>query len=116
MIWNELIAYLKRNFWILAVAVILAVAYPWTLMFSIPITLVSLAPLLLLWRVRKTQEGMFGQNEEQHTNNQGFNQRRRQKREGEVTVVHTSESTEPRISDDVGEYVDFKEVKEKKTK
>lgn len=111
--WSEFLKYLKRNFWIVVVAVIVAVAYPWTLIISIPVILVSLAPLLLLWRVRKAQEEMFGRAEEQQTRRQGFSGRRQQD-EGEVTVVQTSDSAEPRISDDVGEYVDFKEIKEDK--
>ena len=38
---------------------------------------------------------------------------RKAKSEGKVTVVQT-EHSEPRVNDEVGEYVDFKEVKEKK--
>lgn len=40
-------------------------------------------------------------------------QQERKRREGKVTVVRT-EPTERRVSDDVGEYVDFKEIKERK--
>ena len=38
---------------------------------------------------------------------------RKRKSDGEVTVVKTEQS-EPRVNDEVGEYVDFKEIKDKK--
>ena len=38
---------------------------------------------------------------------------RKSKSDGEVTVVRT-EHSEPRVNDEVGEYVDFKEIKEEK--
>jgi hypothetical protein len=46
---------------------------------------------------------------------QGWWQRTRSRNEGDVTVVRT-EQAEQRINDEVGEYVDFKEVKNEETK
>ena len=53
---------------------------------------------------------MFGQG----ANAQGDHhtqQRRHNKGEGEVTIIETK-TTEQRVNDDVGEYVDFKEIKD----
>ena len=110
MIWNEIVSLIKRNFWTLAVMIILAVAYPWTLIISIPIALGALSPILLQWHLQKRVKDMFGQS----TNAQGGHhtqQRRHNKGEGEVTIIETK-TTEQRVNDDVGEYVDFKEIKD----
>ncbi len=113
MIWNELWALIRRNIFVVVLLVTLAVAAPWTLVFIIPLALISLAPILLLWRVRKAQKDMFGgQARADDAQHQGFGHRK-QKEEGKVTVVQ-AEPTEQRVSDDVGEYVDFKEIKDKK--
>ena len=95
--------------------VTLAVAMPWTLIFIVPLALVALAPIWLVWRVQKAQKDMFGgQTGANNTQQQGFGYRK-QNNEGKVTVVQ-SEPTEQRVNDDVGEYVDFKEIKEDKSK
>lgn len=117
MFLNELWALIKRNIFVVVLMVTLAVAVPWTLVFIIPIALVALAPIWLVWRVQKAQKDMFGgQTGTNNTQQQdfGFGQRK-QKNEGKVTVVQ-SEPTEQRVNDDVGEYVDFKEIKEDKSK
>lgn len=51
----------------------------------------------------------FGQQSQQTNQKQ-----HRNTNEGEVKVYATEEATEKRIKDNVGEYVDFEEVKEKK--
>ena len=111
MIWNEIVSLVKRNFWTLTVMIILAVAYPWTLIISIPIALVALSPILLKWQLEKRVKDMFGQkgNAQQGHHSQ---QRRHNDGEGEVTIIETN-PTKPRVNDDVGEYVDFKEIKDK---
>lgn len=113
MFLNELWALIKRNIFVVVLMVTLAVAMPWTLVFIIPIALISLVPIFLLWRVHKAQKDIFGNQTDSNTQ-QGFG-RRKQRNEGEVTVVQ-SEPTEQRVNDDVGEYVDFKEIKDDKSK
>jgi uncharacterized membrane protein len=109
MIWNDIVSLVKRNFWTLAVMIILAVAYPWTLIISIPIALGAVAPILLKWYLQRKANQMFGQaNNTQESHSQ---QRRRNDGEGEVTIIETT-PTKPRVNDDVGEYVDFKEIKD----
>lgn len=111
MIWNEIVSLIKRNFWVIAVMIIFAVAYPWTLIISIPIALVALSPILLQWYLQNRVKDIFGQ----RGNAQGGHhsqQRRHNDSEGEVTIVETK-PTQPRVNDDVGEYVDFKEIKDK---
>ena len=115
MFLNELWALIKRNILVIVLMVTLAVAMPWTLIFIIPLALIALAPVFLLWRVNKAQKDMFGnQTETSNTQQQGFGHRK-QKNEGKVTVVQ-AEPTEQRVSNDVGEYVDFKEIKDDKSK
>ncbi len=115
MIWSQLWALIRRNIFTIVLMVVFAVAVPWTLVLIIPLVLVSLAPILLLWRVQKAQKDMFGnQTRADNAQQQGFG-RRKQSNEGRVTVVQ-AEPTEQRVNDDVGEYVDFKEIKEDKSK
>ena len=115
MFLNELWALIKRNILVIVLMVTLAVAMPWTLIFIVPLALVALAPIWLVWRVQKAQKDMFGnQTRADNAQQQGFG-RRKQSNEGRVTVVQ-SEPTEQRVNDDVGEYVDFKEIKEDKSK
>ena len=59
--------------------------------------------LLLIWQLRKLRDRFFGK----HNPDTKGSKRRR---EGEVTIVHT-EQQEQKVSNDVGEYVDFKEIK-----
>ncbi len=115
MFLNELWSFVKRNIFVIVLAVTLVIAAPWTLIFVLPIAIISLLPLFIKWRLYRAQKQMFDnmQNpsgnpfggESQHT--------RKSKSDGEVTVVKTEQS-EPRVNDEVGEYVDFKEIKDKK--
>lgn len=109
MIWNEIVSLVKRNFWTLAVMVILAVAYPWTLIIIIPIALGALAPILLHWHLQKRAKEMFGQRDSAQRDDS--QQRRHNNDEGKVTIINTK-PTEQRVNNDVGEYVDFKEIKD----
>lgn len=87
-------------------------AFPWSLIFIIPILLIALTPILLLWRVSRVQKE-FAKRARAYAEEQNgaFRQEPRgKKQEGKVTIIQT-EATEQRISDDVGEYVDFKEIK-----
>ena len=70
-------------------------------------------PVFLLFRLRRASRHI---KDETHrtTNSQQFYGRQREKQEGEVKVYTTSETPEKRVNDNVGDYIDFEEVKEKK--
>ena len=84
---------------------VVAVSWPWTLILIIPIAIGVLRFQMAMWKVRRAFQN--GQN--------GAEQQQKRTKAGNVTIVRT-EHTEQRVNDDVGEYVDFKEIKEKKTK
>ena len=73
-------------------------------------------PVIALFRLRRISRQMEEQAREQGFKGGYSYQRRSRSRsdEGDVRVYATDEATEKRVSDDVGEYVDFEEVKEKK--
>jgi cbb3-type cytochrome oxidase subunit 3 len=121
MIWNEIWDFVKRNIFAIVLMVTLVVAVPWSLIFVLPIAFIFLLILIVLWRVRRQQQQIFDEarrangdfdEQQQQSHNSWW---RRSKNEGEVTIVRT-EPTEQRVSDDVGEYVEFKEVKNEETK
>ena len=115
MFLNELWRFVKHNIFVIVLAVTLVIALPWTLIFVIPIAIISLLPLLIKWRIYRAQKQMFDNMQNPSGNPFGGESQRtrRRKSDGEVTVVKT-EHSEPRVNDEVGEYVDFKEIKDKK--
>ena len=115
MFLNELWRFIKHNIFVIVLAVTLVVALPWMLIFVLPIALISLLPLFIKWRMYRAQQQMFDnmQNPSGAPFDGQSQRARKAKSEGKVTVVQT-EHSEPRVNDEVGEYVDFKEVKEKK--
>jgi len=110
----NLIAGIRRNPLTFVLMLALMVAAPW-LFGVIAIVFVAMALVILfswlsiVWRVRDTQRRM-----DREFDNARQNRRRNYSRsgtkEGDVTVVNTEQSRK-RVNDDVGEYVDFKEVK-----
>lgn len=120
MFWNEIWDFIKRNIFGIVLIITLVVAAPWSLIFVLPVAIFFLLLLIIIWRVRRQQQKIFdearrqaGEQYQQQSQHSWWH--RRSKNEGEVTIVQT-EQTEQRVSDDVGEYVDFKEIKEDKTK
>lgn len=120
MFWNEIWDFVKRNIFAIVLIVTLAVAVPWSLIFVLPIAIFFVLLLVVIWRVRRQQQKIFdearrqaGEQHQQQSQHSWW--RKANKSEGEVTVVQT-EPTEQRVNDDVGEYVDFKEIKEEETK
>ena len=71
----------------------------------IPVMLILVSILVIALRVYNWYRRVFKGEESK--------QQSHKRREGKVTVVRT-EPTEQRVNDDVGEYVDFKEIKERK--
>lgn len=114
MLWEELWNFIKRNIFVVVLAITLAVAAPWTLIFILPIAFIALLPIFIKMRIYRAQKQMFDNMREQSGDPFG-SQSHKSKSEGDVTVVQT-EHAEPRVNDEVGEYVDFKEVKEESTK
>ena len=107
---------IKRNPLTTLFVVMLLIAAPkllglFALLFIIPLIIVVVGWFLVIYRVRKVQKAMEDQLRD-HTRRTasgggytGTNTRTAQT--GKVTV-HVPQQ-EPRVSDDVGEYVDFKE-------
>jgi len=120
MFWNEIWDFIKRNIFGIVLIITLVVAAPWSLIFVLPVAIFFLLLLIIIWRVRRQQQKIFDEarrqagEQYQHQSQHSW-WHRANKNEGEVTVVQT-EQNEQRVSDDVGEYVDFKEIKEDKTK
>ncbi len=81
--------------------------------------------LLFGWRVRSMQRRMeeqlneqFGHSDNRSTSGQGgfrssWGRSSRVRREGEIRVYKTSDAPEKRVSNDVGDYVEFEETREK---
>lgn len=113
--FTNLISSIRRNPLTFVVLLALMVAAPWlfgiiALIFVAMALVVLFSWLSIIWRVRDAQRRM-----ESEFDNSGRNRRqdfrRNDTKEGDVTVVET-EPSRKRVNDDVGEYVDFKEVKD----
>ena len=115
---NFLLEFIKRHIFTIVIIVTLIIAMPWLgYLFLIPLVLIFVFGAMLAWKVHKLRSQIYKEAEQQQQRGEqhGWWQRSRTREEGEVTVVQT-ERTEQRVSDEVGEYVDFKEVKEDKSK
>lgn len=117
MFGRDIWEFIKGNIFTIVLIVTLVIAVPWSLIFVLPIAVLALFLLVLLWRFRRAQQRMYEEARRQAGEQQYERQSHRSwwnknREEGEITVVKT-DTTEPRVSDDVGEYVDFKEIKDK---
>ena len=112
---------IKQNIFTIIIIVTLIVAMPWLgYLFIIPLAIILIFGAILAWKVHKLRSQIYKeaqrqQNEQHYQQQHGWWQRSQTRNEGDVTVIQT-EQTEQRVSDDVGEYVDFKEIKEDKSK
>lgn len=109
----NLIAGIRRNPLTFLVVLLLMLAAPWlfgviALVFVAMALVVLFSWLSIIWRVRDARRQMERDFDEAGGNRQR-NYRRSGTKEGDVTVVAT-EPSRKRVNDDVGEYVDFKEV------
>lgn len=117
---DSIVEWIRRNPLTCILLVMIAVFAP-SLFGAIFIGIAIVALLLLalpifgLLKLRRMSKKMNEQTRQQGFGGQGFGgqTRTRNTNEGEVKVYATEEATEKRVSDDVGEYVDFEEVKEK---
>ena len=112
----NLIAGIRRNPLTFVVLLLLMLAAPWlfgviALVFVAMALVVLFSWLSIIWRVRDAQRQMERDFDEAGGNRyRNGNYRRNGTKEGDITVVAT-EPSRKRVNDDVGEYVDFKEVK-----
>lgn len=120
--FTNLIAGIRRNPLTFVVLLLLMLAAPWlfgviALVFAAMALVVLFSWLSIIWRVRDAQRQMERDFDEAGGNRHRTtgNYRRDNTKEGDVTVVAT-EPSRKRVNDDVGEYVDFKEVKESSEK
>lgn len=117
MFFSSLLGSIRRNPLTFLLVVVMICAAPWlfgalALAFVVLLLISLLSWFSLIWRVRDAQRTMEREMEEQQRSQQQqhwYDFGRRPKREGDITVTET-EVTQKRVSDNVGEYVDFKEV------
>ncbi len=123
---DSIINFIQRNPLTTVILVMLLVFAPST--FGIVLGVIAVAilcllaiPLFLLWRLRRAgkrmeQEASQGQQGGYTYTRQSYSQQYEQSRssEGDVKVYSTDSQPQKRVSDSVGDYVDFEEVKEQK--
>ena len=120
-VWNSIVEGFKNT--PLLVFVILAIALAAPSLFGYIfyailglVALIIVAFCILAWRLSRVQREVMDQFRQQgeqagHRHYSYRSSRRRAENEGDVSVHTTTAHREKRISDDVGEYVDFKEEK-----
>ena len=106
-IFSNLIDIIRRNPFTTVLVVMLIIAAPQffgliALLMIVPILIIAIGTAVMLHRLRNVQKNMHNPNSGGTQANPGD-----AKPEGKVTV-HIPHQ-EPKVSDDVGEYVDFKE-------
>ena len=125
---DALVGFVQRNPLTVLVILILALGAPallkgialFILYFIMGFVLLLVAGVLLfrwrIYRMRKEMEERFGEGFGSAAGGfdpRGARQRPpKQEREGEVKVYRTSDAPEKRVSEKVGDYVDFEETKE----
>ncbi|MBQ2007144.1 MAG: DUF4834 family protein [Alistipes sp.] len=121
---DSIINYIQRNPLTTIIIVMLIVFAPsafGALLVGVAVVLLLLLaiPIYMLYRVRRMSRKMEDQTREQ-SQQRGFYGRTNtqsdygRSAEGEVRVHTTSEQPQKRVNENVGDYVDFEEVKEKK--
>ena len=113
-IWD----FIKRNLFTIVIIATLIVAMPWLgYIFVIPLIIIIVFALAISWRLYQIRKQFKDETHRQQGEPQQNNwwQRQQKRREGEVTIIQT-EHTEQKVSDDVGEYVEFKEIDNDKDK
>ena len=114
--FNFIWEFIKRNPFLTLFIVLIAIAAPqvlgfFALLLLIPLALIIVVALVVAWRIHKLRKSVEDQvRNGQHTaSGGGYRTSTAADAEGKVTV-HVPRQ-EPRINDQVGEYVDFKEEK-----
>ncbi|MBQ7856535.1 MAG: DUF4834 family protein [Alistipes sp.] len=109
--------FISRNPLTVVLLVVLCVAAPqvmglFALVLLVPLLLALFGAALFWWRLRRVRKEMEQQMHRAEQQGRAYTQRPRGDGatcEGDITVV-ASEPRQKRVSDDVGEYIDFKEV------
>lgn len=113
---DGIVAFVRRNpltcVTLLLIAVVAPSLFGFMLYVILGMVLVSIiSALIFAWRLRRIQRQMEEQFRGQAGQYTQYDNRSDSGREGEVRVHATTAMPEKRVSDDVGEYVDFKEEK-----
>jgi membrane protein implicated in regulation of membrane protease activity len=121
---DSIINYIQRNPLTTIIIVMLIVFAPsafGALLVGVAVVLLLLLaiPIYMLYRVRRMSRKMEDQAREQSQQGGFYGRANTQSdygrsAEGEVRVHTTSEQPQKRVNENVGDYVDFEEVKEKK--
>ncbi len=130
-ILDSIIAFVQRNPMFCLVVLMLALLAPQVLQGIVLFVLYGLLGLFILvgvaiavfrWRIARMQQRMeerFGQEARRQQGqwyDAGTGRSRRRSGEGSVRIHRTSDAPEKRISDNVGDYVDFEESDEPRNK
>ena len=129
---DSLVAFVRRNPLTVLVILVLALTAPALLRGLATVILylvlgfvlfIVVVLLMMRWRLYKVQQQVRRQFEEQQRSTENgsshfgpfgpFGRRSQSPSEGEVKIRHTGSKSEKRIADDVGDYVEFEETKEK---
>lgn len=126
---DSLVAFVRRNPLTVLVIVVLALTAPALLRGLATVILYLVLGFVLFlvvvlvmmrWRLHRVQQEVRRQFDEQQRRTQSgfsgfgpFTRRPQHPSEGEVKIRRTGARSEKRIADDVGDYVDFVETKEK---
>ena len=120
-LWNDIVEAFKNTPLFVFVILALAVAAPSLLGYMLYailglVVLGLVAFGILAWRMQRVQREVMDQFRKQgeksgHQQYSYRSSRRKAQNEGDVSIHATTAMPEKRISDDVGEYVDFKEEK-----
>jgi len=113
ILFDTIVGFVRRNPLFCLILLVIAVGAPSLFGFMLYVVLgivlfsmISVA--VFVWRMRSAQRRM----EEEFRNSAGYsarNARRGTRPEGDVKVYRTTSTPEKKVSDDVGEYVDFEE-------
>lgn len=120
-LWNSIVEGFKNTplfvFIILAILVTAPSLLGYMLYAILGLIILGVAAFgILAWRMRRAQREVMDQFRKQgeksdHQQYSYRSSRRKAQNEGDVSIHATTAMPEKRISDDVGEYVDFKEEK-----
>ena len=115
---DSIIDYVRRNPLTTTILIMLIIFAPGAfgaIFIGIMVVLLLLMaiPIFLLLRLRRASRHIK-EEANRTTNSQQFYGRQKKKQEGEVKVYTTNQTPEKRVSDNVGDYIDFEEVKDKK--
>lgn len=116
LFFSSLLGFVRRNPLTCVMMLVLICVAPYlfgalAIVFVALLLMALLTWLPLIWRMRDAQRTMEQEMDDRERAQQQHWYDFGRRREGDVTVTE-AEAVRKKVSDDVGEYVDFKEVKE----